>query len=373
MTGLIVHEWISRSGGSERVLDSFSAMFPDADIFCLWNEAPGRFGDVRVRESILARSPRIGRKALALPAMPAVWKHVDDAGYDWVLSSSHAFAHQVSHGSSIDPERHFSYVHTPARYVWTPELDGRGTSKAARLLAGPLRRIDRARAQEHRNIAANSSYVRDRIQHSWGMDSTVIHPPVEVEKLQSVDDWTSLATADERAILADLPAAFLLGASRFIPYKRLDLVIKTGEAAGLPVVIAGRGPGYAQLVQLAARASVPVRIVHAPSDTLLRALMSRAAAYVFPPIEDFGLMPVEAMALGTPIIVGPIGGALEPVIHGVTGAVFGGEDPRQLARAVDIALATNPEASRLRARDFSVERFASQIEKWMAHDAVRVG
>ncbi|MCU1558920.1 MAG: glycosyltransferase family 4 protein [Microbacteriaceae bacterium] len=366
MTGLIVHEWVSRSGGSERVLDSFSRMYPDADIFCLWNDAPGRYAAERVSESVLARTPLRGRKALALAAMPLVWKNVKDAGYDWVLSSSHAFSHQVSAGSSIPQQKHFTYVHTPARYVWTPELDGRGTSAVARLLASPLRWIDRTRARKLQNIAANSIFVRDRIRATWGMDATVIHPPVEVESLQLVDDWAADLGAEEAEILGALPAVFLLGASRFIPYKRLELAIAAGEATNIPVVLAGSGPDRAILAERAGLSSVPVTIVDAPSDALLRALMARAAVYVFPAVEDFGIMPVEAMALGTPVVVGAIGGAVESVIDGVTGAVLSGESPTELAEAVIRCLGLSPEACKSRAREFSAATFTARIENWMA-------
>jgi glycosyltransferase involved in cell wall biosynthesis len=366
MTGLIVHEWISRAGGSERVLESLGDVFPDADIFCLWNDAPQRFAEGRVTESVLARSPLRGRKALALPTMPFVWKGLDDSGYDWVLSSSHAFSHQVSAGSSIPEAQHFTYVHTPARYVWTPELDGRGTSRAARLLAAPLRSVDRARARRHENIAANSEFIRERIQRTWNRDAVVIHPPVEVEQLQAVSDWSAELGDAERRILNALPGTFLLGASRFIPYKRLELVIRAGEATGIPVVLAGGGPEKEHLAEVAAAASVPVTFVDMPSDALLRSLMAAAAVYVFPPIEDFGIMPVEAMALGTPVVVGAVGGAVESVVDGVTGAVLHGESPADLREAVERAMLATPDACRARALDFSAARFSERVSKWMS-------
>lgn len=365
MPGLIVHEWIGRSGGSEKVLDAFARMYPDADVFCLWNEAPDRYEPGRVTESVLARTPLRGRKALALPAMPEVWRRLRAEGYDWVLSSSHAFSHQVVADSAVPAERHFAYVHTPARYVWTPEFDRRGSGIASRLAAVPLRITDRRRAERHRNIAANSAFVQGRIRDAWGKDARVIHPPVEVEELQAVADWTALLDDAERAVLDALPDGYVLGASRFIPYKRLDLVIAAGEAAGRPVVLAGSGPEQTALEARAAAASVPVVFVHAPSDRLLRAVMSRAAVYVFPPVEDFGIMPVEAMALGVPVVVGPTGGATESVVDGVTGAVFTGTSAPELAAAVERATAVDPEACRRRARDFGAERFADEVRDWM--------
>jgi glycosyltransferase involved in cell wall biosynthesis len=366
MAGLIVHEWVSRSGGSERVLDTFSTMFPDADIVCLWNDAPGRFAAGRIRESALARTPLRGRKALALAAMPLVWRHLSDDGYDWVLSSSHAFSHQVSAGSTLPESRHFSYVHTPARYLWAPQLDGRGRSGLSRLAAAPLRAIDRTRARSHVNVAANSAFIRDRIRSAWGVDSRVIHPPVEVEELQAGGDWTSGLTDAETVLLDALPTVFLLGASRFIPYKRLDVVIRAGEATGMPVVLAGSGPERARLQRQAAGSSATVTFVDSPSDALLRAIMAKASVYIFPAVEDFGIMPVEAMALGTPVVVSAVGGAVESVLDGITGAILAGDSPEELAAAITACLSVDPERCRARARDFGTDRFVSAVGDWMS-------
>src|SRR5690606_36447909 len=122
-------------------------------------------------------------------------------------------------------------------------------------------------------------------------------------------------------LLEELPDAFVLGASRFIRYKRLDLVISAAEKAGLPAVIAGRGPEEQHLRAVAAAARVPVHIVVSPSDEMLYALMQLAAVFVFPAIEDFGIVPVEAQAAGTPVVTGPFGGQVETFENGVSGVV----------------------------------------------------
>ena len=141
MPGVLVHEWIERDGGSEKVLDEFVRCFPDADVLCLWDNA-GRYPGRTVVESGLARTPLRRSKALALPAMPFVWR--DRPGdYDFALVSSHCFAHHVSFRTPPAEFRKYVYVHTPARYLWTPELDERGTSPAARLASPVLRGIDK--------------------------------------------------------------------------------------------------------------------------------------------------------------------------------------------------------------------------------------
>ncbi|MFI1964433.1 glycosyltransferase [Streptomyces pathocidini] len=364
MPGLINHEWIERSGGAERVLDAFVDLYPDAEVLCLWNDAQDRYPGTIVRESLLARTPLRGRKAAALPLMPAVWRGVRNRGYDWVLTSSHLFAHHLS-VRGLAAGRHFVYAHTPARYLWASELDGRGSSLPVRAVSPIFRRVDRRRGRDLFHVAANSAFVRDRIRRAWDVDARVIHPPVRTAELAAVADWAETLDATGRALLDTLPDTFVLGASRFVPYKRLDLVIRAGSAVGLPVVIAGCGPGERQLRAAASRAGVPVHFVIAPGDALLRALMQRALVYVFPPVEDFGIMPVEAMALGTPVVVNAVGGAAESTVEGVTGAWLRDETDASLREGVEAATTLDPQACSRHALRFGHHRFQDEIADWM--------
>ena len=165
----------------------------------------------------------------------------------------------------------YVYVHTPARYLWAPELDGRGDNLAARLAGPALRHLDRRTSEGATSIAANSRFVAERVERSWGRTAEVIHPPVGVAGIQA-GGWRDLLTDAERRTLDELPESFVLGVSRFIPYKRLDAVIQVGETLGEPVVIAGFGPLEKQLRAMGADASVPVRMLTLPSD----AMVSRA-------------------------------------------------------------------------------------------------
>ncbi|MDP3209750.1 MAG: glycosyltransferase [Rhodoglobus sp.] len=365
MTGIIVHEWIAPHGGSENVLEQMVAAFPEARLHCLWNDAPDRFP--HATESWLAHTPLRRSKAAALPVLPATWRHTRTDDYDWVLVSSHQFAHQV--GGPVHPggPPKFVYVHTPARYIWAPDDDARGNHPVARLLAPSLRRLDRRRAGEGARFAANSAFVRDRIRQAWGQESEVIHPPVRVDLLQSVSRWADTLGPEDAATLGALPLEFVLGASRFVDYKRLDLVVRTGEALGLPVVLAGAGPQRQELAALGAQARVPVTIVDRPSDGLLFALMQAAALFVFPPVEDFGIMPVEAMALGTPVLVGARGGSRESVDALGGGAVFESSDPVELARAADTARrADAAAAARSAGEAFGEPVFRKRLTAWMS-------
>ena len=367
MPGLIAHEWIEPHGGSENVLEAIAALFPDADMVAPWSNASERFPDREVRELWLSRSPLRGRKALALPALTVAWRTAvpRDKSYDWILASSHSFAHHIRpRGASADAPK-LVYAYTPARYVWTPELDERGSGLVARAASLALRPIDRARAQEPQSIAVISEYVAERARAAWHRETEVIYPPVEVTLAKSVADWRTRLSVDELATLEKLPAEFVLGASRFIPYKRLDLVIEAGEAAGLPVVLAGAGPEEARLREKAAAASVDVHFVIAPSNALLFSLYQAALVFVFPPVEDFGIMPIEAMALGTPVVANRIGGSSETVSDGFSGVHFDSVDAASLGAAVRRAAELDPADAQQWSEKFAAERFDIELVDWV--------
>lgn len=356
-----MHEWLAPTGGSENVFEVLTRVFPDAATYCLWDTSEGRF--TIDGESWLAHTPLRGRKAAALPLMPLAWRQLPAREADWVLASSHLFAHHARFGGPARDVPKLVYAHTPARYIWSPELDARGESAPARAVAAMLKPLDRARAQEAAAIAVNSRFVADRVADAWQRESTVIHPPVDVAVF-GVDPRPS--DADEH-VLAALPAEFLLGFSRFIPYKRLEIVIEAGAATGLPVVLAGAGPEEERLRALAAtRHPGRVHFVIAPSDELYRALLRRSLALIFPAVEDFGIVPVEAMAAGAPVVAGTLGGTAETVVHGETGALVDEWSPAALREAVDIATATAGDAARTRAAAFSTDVFAQRISEWVA-------
>lgn len=361
MSGILIHEWLSRHGGSENVFEVLSSAFPDAERFCLWNDSDGRFEGVH--ETVLARTPLRRSKAAALPFMPTVWRHLPRRDADWILCSSHLFSH---HARFAGPARHapkLVYAHTPARYIWTPELDGRGDGPAARALSALLKPNDRRRAQEPAAIAANSAFVAQRIADTWQREAIVIHPPIDVAAFAN---GPADLTAAEHATLATLPPEFLLGVSRFVPYKRLDRVIEAGIAAGLPVVLAGGGPDEDRLRAIAERAHEQVVFVRDPSSALLAELYRRALALVFPAIEDFGIMPVEAMATGTPVVASAVGGTAETVVDGTTGALVHDWTRTELKLAVERAVGAAADACVARAYEFDTPVFVDRVTAWVA-------
>jgi glycosyltransferase involved in cell wall biosynthesis len=360
-SGVIIHEWVERWGGAERVLAAMAEAFPQADVRVLWSDAPRLLGR-EITESWLARSPLRQYKALALPAMLPTWRLPLGSTPDWVLVSSHLFAHHVR---TPRETKKFVYAHTPARYIWEPERDHRGRHPVVRAASAALKPIDRRRADEATAIAVNSAFTGERVQSSWRRPSTVIYPPVDTAILTAIEDWSAPLVDSERRLFDSLNRPYLLGASRFVKYKRLEKVIEAGAATGLPVVIAGSGPRELRLRAFAAEAGADVTFVIAPSNDLIRALYSHAIAYVFPAVEDFGIMPVEAMACGTPVIGHAIGGVAESVDligGGVTADLDDGPDWHDLLqRAADLDVAE----FRPRTLAFSRERFIRELREWV--------
>ncbi|MFJ5143995.1 glycosyltransferase [Curtobacterium sp. NPDC088465] len=361
MAGLIAHEWIAQHGGSENVAESMGRAFPDADVVTLWNDAPERLRGHKVTETWLSKTPLRRNKAAALPFMSSTWRNVDTSPYDFVLASSHVFAHHVP----VDRETpKFVYAHTPARTIWAPEQDSRGANVVVRASAPFFRRLDRSRVDDNARYAANSNYIKERIASTWDQDATVIYPPVDVTGIRS-----AAPTLDgrERRLLDGLPSDFVLGASRFVPYKRLDLVIEAGSAAGIPVVLAGGGPLREALEAKAADSRVPVVFIDQPSNGLLHELYRRASVFLFPPVEDFGIMPVEAMAAGTPVVTYAVGGASESVEIVRGGVVSASLDPGELGSALLSAVDTDMRDVPQRVeRSFGEDAFITRLRDWMS-------
>ena len=368
MTGVIVHEWLETHGGAEKVLEEMADIFPTAPIFALWDDAPDRFDSGRVRETWLARTPLRKRKSLALAVMPPTWRNLGRLDAEWILCSSHLFAHHARFSGGARTAPKLVYAYTPARYIWNPELDSRGDSSLVRMVAPYFRSLDRKRAREPLAIAAISDFVRKRIEDAWHRESEVIYPPVSVRFF--ADDHLDGLTDAERHLLEHvIPEEFIVGASRFIPYKRLDLVIRTGAILGIPTVICGSGPEEESLRRCARELGGKVVFVLQPSQPLLRELFRRAQVFVFPAIEDFGIVPVEAMATGTPVIARNIGGASETIQEGRTGALVGSFGAGEIRDAYKRAMDTSPLDCRARAFEFDRAVFRIELTRWVRKSA----
>lgn len=362
-TTLITHEWLARAGGSENVFEQLGAAFPDADQYCLWNEDPARFP--RARETWLSRTPLRRSKAAALPFLRSGLRSVPVEDYEVVVASSHAFGHYNAYRAVRHGGRGFAYVHSPARYVWAPDHDVRGQSRAVRSVAPLMRHLDRRTVSTDVHYAANSAFVRDRIRTAWGVDADVIHPPVAVDEITA-----TLATPlDDRdaEVVDGLPEGYLLGASRLVGYKRVDQVVELAAALGRPVVVAGEGPEEPALRDLATRRGVHAVFVGRVSDRLLYELYRRAALFVLLAVEDFGIMPLEAVAAGAPVLVNHDGGAWEGVGGTGAGERTRAEDPRMVVEAARRATARKDAAGPDAVRAFSHPVFRRTVREWVEH------
>jgi glycosyltransferase involved in cell wall biosynthesis len=273
--------------------------------------------------------------------------------FDVVISSSHAFAHTVRMGPPQET-RYLSYVHSPARYLWSPGFDGRGSTG---LLKAPRKVLQLADARLGRHVhsfAVNSREVQSRVKRFWGRDSLVIYPPVDVAYFSDVP-----------ARLGAQDRSYLLGVGRWIPYKNFDLIIEIAAAARMPLVIAGSGPAETALRRHAARVDVPVTFEHQPSQARLRELYWGAQALLFPVHEDFGIIPVEAMACGTPVVGLRRGGLLETVVDGETGYLLDSTDPRRYAVALGMLHRLDRVRLAAHAWTFATEEFNLRLASWI--------
>jgi glycosyltransferase involved in cell wall biosynthesis len=281
---------------------------------------------------------------------------------DWVFVSSHSFAHQISSNQALVNKRGMVYVHTPARYIWSPEVDGRGGNPIVKRVAASFKSMDNACARESSyTFVANSINVQDRIAKYWGKEVKVVYPPVRVNSLRDlVNELSTNDGLEELRRRFNLPSNYILGAGRFIHYKRFDTVLDFGARTGLPVVLLGGGPLYKFLTEHAKKIGVNLMVLRDLSDTEFSAVVAGSEALIFPGEEDFGIIPVEAMAMGVPVIALNRGGAQETVQHGVSGFLVDDFDQVDHSKVLE-------RASKLDKREItlSVSKFdESYFEKW---------
>lgn len=350
--------------GGERCLEVFCELFPRADLFTLLH-VPGSVSPViesrRPIPSFLQRVSGIeSRYRALLPLFPWAVGRFDLRGYDLILSASHS----VAKGARVPPGAlHLCYCFTPMRYVWDRYDDyfGERASFPIRLLMPPvaaaLRRWDRITASRAHHFVAISRFVAERIERCYGRRAEVIHPPVDVRRFR----------------LAEEPGEFYLVVSALTPYKRVDLAVEAANRLGVRLLVVGSGPEEARL---RAQAGPTVEILGWRSDEEVAEHYARCRAVLFPPVEDFGIVPLEAMASGKAVIALGRGGALETVVpldgeaEAPTGIFFPEQTPESLMAAVRRFEANlhrfNPKALRARAEAFDRPRFKAEIAAWVA-------
>ncbi len=365
----IVHEWFTVWAGSENVVEQIVACFPEADLFALIDFMPdsdrARLRGKTVTTSFIQSLP-FARKHYRgfLPLMPLAVARLDVSGYDLVISSSHAVAKGVRTGPG---QIHVSYVHSPMRYAWDLRdlyLQEAGLDRGiqgilAKWMLHRMRIWDARTAKGVDHFIANSKFVAARICKAYGREATVIYPPVDVESFARHDDKES----------------YYLTASRFVSYKKIDVVVEA--FAGMPdrrLLVIGDGPESAKIH---AKAGPNVTFLgHRAHGDLVHHLQ-RARAFVFAAEEDFGILPVEAQACGTPVIAFGRGGVTESVqdknADGATGVFFAEQTPAAIRAAVlefeSKAGGFSPAACRRNAERFSAARFRDEFRGFI-RDAV---
>lgn len=369
----VVVDWLAQLGGAELVIREILAAFPDATLHALFDVMRpadrATITDRLARTSFLQRLPRIGERYRRLLAiMPAAARSLDLRHAEVVISSHHA----VAKGVRVRPGQfHLCYCHTPPRYLWDRReeyLADHGISGAkgfiARRVLERLQHWDRQTADRVDRFVVNSAFVRDRVARQYERDSRVIHPPVDI-------GFFTPEGARE-------PALYVT-ASRQVPYKRVDRVVEAFRA--LPtrrLVVLGDGPQHDRISALAEGAP-NIEIRGEVRRAELRDWFRRARAFVFAAEEDFGIVPLEAQACGTPVIALGRGGALETV-RGEdgperTGLFFDDDRAERIRDGVERfeALAAPPSAAacRAQAERFTASRFREALrtevlEGWRA-------
>jgi glycosyltransferase involved in cell wall biosynthesis len=362
----VVHDWLVTYAGAERVLEQMLAVYPSAEVFSLIDFLPADQREFlqrcAIHTSFLQRIPGMRRGYRRyLPLMPLAVEQFDLSGYDLVLSSSHAVAKGVITGPD---QHHICMCYSPMRYAWDLQhqylrqtgLDRGLSGMLARWMLHRLRLWDLRTANGVDRFIAISHFIARRIWKAYRRDSTVIYPPVDVDR------FTPGGTREK----------FYVTASRMVPYKRMDLIVEAFAAMpGRQLVVIGDGPEAARIRSKAA-ANVTF-LGHQPFEAL-RSHLRGALAFVFAAEEDFGIAPLEAQACGTPVIAYGKGGVLE-TIRGLgeaaepTGVFYQDQSVSALVQAIQLferhCDEIQPEACRQNAERFAADRFRRELRAYV--------
>jgi glycosyltransferase involved in cell wall biosynthesis len=355
----LVHDWLTGMRGGEKILEVFCELYPQATLFAtIHNEGTmsPTIEQMSIKTSFLQHLPlKTTKYRHFLPLMPAAMNALDFSEFDFILSTSVAVA------KAAKPRRgavHICYCNTPMRYIWDQydEYFGKGragfiTRMAMALAAPSLRRWDIRTCNRVSYFIANSRNVAERIKRIYHRTSDVIYPPVST-------DLFTVSTNDE---------GYYLIVSALVPYKRVDLAVEAFNRSGEKLVIVGSGP---EMEKLKMRAKNNIEFLGWQSDVTLAQLYAGCRALIFPGVEDFGIVPLEAMACGKPVVAFARGGALETVVgdgDSPTGVFFHTQTVDALNEAVrrSAEIRFDPYALHKHTQQFDRMKFKKQIADYI--------
>lgn len=355
----IVHYWLVNFRGGEKVLEALCEIYPEADVYTHIYD-PSKFQNSVIRQhkifqSFISKLPRAKKwYQNYLPLMPLALEQFDLSDYDLVISSESGPAK----GIIPAPGRpHICYCHSPMRYAWDMYHDyTRRCGWFKRLLMVPLlhyiRRWDQLSSMSVSHFVANSHFVAGRIKSFYNRNASVINPPVDF------DDFP----------ICEKPANdYYLVLGQLVPYKKADLVVNAFKLSGRKLKIVGEGPQFSMLSKLA---NDNIEVLGRQPFDVIKKLLANSKALVFPGVEDFGIVPLEAMACGRPVIAYRAGGALETVEDGKTGIFFDEQNEKSLNDTIDIfeksSADFDPNEIRNWSEKFSKEHFKQKFEAYVA-------
>jgi len=321
----IVHDWLVTNAGAEKVLRSIVNLHPDADIFSLVDFLSDEERDIiidgkKVHTSFIQKLPYAKKQFRNyLPFFPKAIESFDLSTYDLIISSSWA----VAKGVKKSPDQlHISYCHTPIRYAWdlydeyTKDLPWFKKVLVKSILKY-IRKWDIDTLDRVDYFIANSKFVQERIKRIYNRESTVIYPPVNIDKFT----------------LHEHKEDFYLTASRLVPYKKTKLIVEAfNQMPDKKLVVIGSGEEYKTIKKIA---KDNIKILGYQPDEILISTMQKAKGFIYAAIEDFGIIPIEAMACGTPVIALNEGGTKETVINKITGIHFKEQTQQSIIDAIN--------------------------------------
>lgn len=355
-----VHDWLTTYGGAELVLKTMLEIWPQTPVFTLVYDLDGNCGEIirstSVTGSFLQKLPFAkGKHRAYLPLMPLAIEQLDLSEFELVISDSHAVAKGVITGPD---QLHISYTHTPIRYAWDLQhqyLKESGLYRGlwgllAKSLLHYIRLWDMRTVQGVDHYLANSRFIARRIKKLYKREALVIYPPVEIERFNVQEEKED----------------FYLTISRLVAYKKVDLIVEAfNQMPEKQLIVIGDGPELKRLQNIASK---NITFLGFQTNDSIADYLGRAKALVYAAEEDFGIVPVEAQACGTPVVAFGKGGALETVVEGETGFFFEAQTPESLIRAIKY-FETQPrlDANKIRqnALRFSKDRFKKELQDFV--------